>query len=185
MLQLSNQERRLLLGVARRAVRSYLTDTPAKKPGVFSPSLSTECGVFVSIHREAELRGCIGRIESEGPLYEVTPECAVSAAVSEPRFPPVRIEELEGLRFEISVLSVLQEVEAPDTLEVGRHGLLVEKGGLRGLLLPQVAAEYGWDRAEFLSQTCVKAGLSREAWQEGAQIFSFEALVFGEGVRAE
>ncbi len=185
MLPLSNQERRLLLGIARTAVRSYLTDTPAEKSGALSPSLSTECGVFVSIHREAQLRGCIGRIESEGPLYEVTAECAVSAAVSDPRFPPVRIEELEGLRFEISVLSVLQKVEAPDKLEVGRHGLLVEKDGRRGLLLPQVATEYGWDRAEFLSETCVKAGLSREAWQEGAQIFSFEALVFGESVRAE
>jgi AmmeMemoRadiSam system protein A len=119
--------------------------------------------VFVSTHREAHLRGCIGRIEAKSPLYETTAECTVSAAVSDHRFSRVMIEELESLSFEISVLSVLEKGLTPEQLEVGRHGLLIEKYGKRGLLLPQVAAQCGWDRSEFLSQTCVKAGLPPEA----------------------
>ena len=184
MLQLSSQDKQLLLGIARGAVRSHLEEASFRKPEITSDSLSVPCGVFVSIHREAQLRGCIGRIEAESPLYQTTAECAVSAAVFDPRFAPVMIEELASLSFEISVLSVLEKVVSFDQLEVGRHGLLVEKDGKRGLLLPQVAVQCGWDRSEFLSQTCEKAGLPPEAWKAGAQIFAFDASVFSEGITA-
>ena len=183
MLQLRSQEQQVLLRIAREAVRSHLGDPPLQIPKT-SDALSEPCGVFVSIHREAQLRGCIGRIESKSPLYETTAECAVSAAVSDPRFPPVTIEELQALSFEISVLSVPEKIVSLDLLEVGRHGLMVEKDGKRGLLLPQVAVHYGWDRFEFVSQTCVKAGLPPEAWKAGGQVFAFDALVFAEGIPA-
>ncbi len=181
MLQLSNQEQQLLLIIARGAVRSHLAEAPFRKPEITSDSLCAPCGVFVSIHRENQLRGCIGRIEAQSPLFETTAECAVSAAVSDPRFPPVKIEELEALSFEISVLSVPEKVVSLDRIDVGRHGLLVEHDGKRGLLLPQVAVNWGWDRFEFLSQTCVKAGLPPDTWKANAQIFAFDALVFAEG----
>ncbi len=93
----------------------------------------------------------------------------------------MELGELDDVSFEISVLSKLEQVEAVDQIEVGRHGLLIELDGKRGLLLPQVASEYGWDHIEFLSETCMKAGLEPEAWRQGASIFAFEALVFAEG----
>lgn len=184
MLRLSNQDKQLLLTIARGAVSSHLGEASFQKPEISSESLNSPSGVFVSIHQEAQLRGCIGRIEAQSPLYETTAQCAVSAAVSDPRFPPVRIEELEALSFEISVLSVPEKVVSLDGIEVGRHGLLVEQDGKKGLLLPQVAVHCGWDRSEFLSQTCVKAGLRAEAWKADAQIFAFDALVFAEGIPA-
>ena len=137
-------------------------------------------GVFVSIYRGAELLGCISRVQSDRPLYETTTECAVSAAVADPRFLPMEVDELDHVSFEISALTLLTTIEGIAQLEVGRHGLMAEKGPSRGLLLPQVASRYGWDRREFLRQTCLKAGLGPDEWQSGANIFVFEAIVFGE-----
>ena len=180
MPQLSSSEKQLLLDVARRSVRAQLANEPLASERFPLGALHDPVGVFVSIHRGSQLRGCIGRVESESPLHETTAVCAVSAAVSDPRFPPMELEELDDVSFEISVLSKLEQVEA-DQIEVGRHGLLVEMDSRKGLLLPQVASEYGWDHIEFLSQTCMKAGLEPKAWRQGASIFAFEALVFAEG----
>lgn len=139
------------------------------------------CGVFVSIHAAGELRGCIGRISSDQRLVPTTADCAVSAAFGDPRFPPLETEELEHATFEVSVLSPLERVERADAIEVGRHGILIEKQGRRGLLLPQVAVSHQWNRDEFLRQTALKAGLDPEAWRTGAVLSVFEAVVFREG----
>jgi hypothetical protein len=107
-------------------------------------------------------------------------DCAVAASVGDPRFVPVTAAELPKIQFEISILSPFQNVDDIRTIEPGTHGLLIAKGNARGLLLPQVALEYGWDREHFLAETCRKAGLRPDAWKEGAAVFSFTALVFGE-----
>ena len=181
MPQLSSSEKQLLLDVARRAVRAHLSKEPLASESFPSGTLHDPLGVFVSIHRGSQLCGCIGRVESESPLHETTAVCAVSAAISDPRFSPMKLAELDDVSFEISVLSKIEQVKAVDQIEVGRHGLLIEMDSRRGLLLPQVASEYNWDHIEFLSQTCMKAGLEPEAWRRDASIFAFEALVFAEG----
>ena len=130
------------------------------------------------------LRGCIGYAEADRSLGEVIVHCAEGASRRDPRFPPVQSHELAQLHIELSVLDGLEPVASFSDIEVGRHGLVVQQGGRRGLLLPQVATEWGWDREAFLSQTCVKAGLPGEAWRDGgAQVFRFEAEVFGEPER--
>ena len=180
MLQLSNPEQNLLLGIARDAVHRHLSSQSVEYPDIPDGGMTRPHGVFVSIHADSELRGCIGRIQSEKPLYETTTECAISAAVADPRFPPLQIAELPGVSFEISVLSRLEQIDDIEGIEVGRHGLMIEKDAGRGLLLPQVASQYGWDRIEFLRQTCLKAGLGPDDWRQDATVFSFEALVFQE-----
>lgn len=136
-------------------------------------------GAFVTLHREERLRGCIGHIEALRPLYETVCECALAAALRDPRFPPVTAEELAGLCIEISVLSEFIDID-PDQVEVGSHGLLVSQGPRRGLLLPQVAIQWKWDRERFLEETCLKADLSKDAWRHGARIQAFTAQVFSE-----
>jgi AmmeMemoRadiSam system protein A len=136
-------------------------------------------GAFVSIHRRGELRGCLGRLEPE-PLSETVVHLAAVVADSDPRFEPVGPSELDEIALEISVLTPEREIASVDEIEVGRHGLIVERGFRRGLLLPQVPVEHQWDRTTFLEHTCVKAGLRRDAWQHGARLFVFEAEVFGD-----
>ncbi len=137
-------------------------------------------GAFVTLKVNAQLRGCVGYPEPELPLVDVIDRCAVSAAIKDPRFPALTIAELQDVALEISVLGPIEPVVEMADIEVGRHGLVVEVGHRRGLLLPQVATEWGWDAAEFASQTCLKAGLPRDAWRRGAKLFRFEAEVFGE-----
>jgi AmmeMemoRadiSam system protein A len=138
-------------------------------------------GAFVSVHHRGELRGCIGQIEARQPLAAAVAQCAVSAATRDPRFRPITIRELqEDTEIEISVLTPMQRVGSPEEIEVGRDGLLIEQGPRTGLLLPQVATEWGWDRDTFLAQTCRKAGLPLDAWQHGAVIYKFQAEVFSE-----
>ena len=136
---------------------------------------------FVSIHRTGELRGCLGRLDVSLPLGETVAHLAALVADSDPRFVPLARHELAEVDLEISVLTPEQEVTDINEIEVGRHGLIVEQGPRRGLLLPQVATEHGWDRFTFLEQTCIKAGLAPDAWRLGARVLCFEAQVFGEG----
>ncbi|HJZ70792.1 MAG TPA: AmmeMemoRadiSam system protein A [Vicinamibacterales bacterium] len=175
----SDRDRRLLLTLAREAIRAYVGTAPA---GVPAPSavLDEPGGAFVTLHKHGELRGCIGHIEPNEPLGNVVTRCAVAAATSDPRFPPITAEELQQIDIEISLLGLLQPIHGPGEIEVGRHGLVVEHGWQRGLLLPQVATEWKWDADTFLAQTCHKAGLPRDAWKHGAKVFRFEAEVFGE-----
>jgi AmmeMemoRadiSam system protein A len=137
-------------------------------------------GAFVTIHKHGELRGCIGHVEANEPLGRVIVRCAVAACSSDPRFPPVTASELSQLAIELSLLGPLERLAGPEHLELGCHGLVVERNWHRGLLLPQVATEWGWDRETFLAETCRKAGLPPEAWRYGAEVWRFEAEVFGE-----
>jgi AmmeMemoRadiSam system protein A len=141
-------------------------------------------GAFVTLKAAGRLRGCIGMVEAHAPLKSTVREMARAAAVGDPRFNPLRAEELDGVSIEISVLSPLRLLDSPEDIVVGVHGLVVEKGRRRGLLLPQVASEAGWDAETFLSATCEKAGLPRSAWRdEDTRIYAFTAFVFGEKKR--
>jgi AmmeMemoRadiSam system protein A len=141
-------------------------------------------GAFVTLKIAGRLRGCIGMVETHRPLVATIEEMAGAAATGDPRFHPLQAEELPGLEIEISVLTALHPVHSPDAIVVGEHGLVVEKGRRRGLLLPQVASEAGWDVETFLSHTCQKAGLPSGAWRDGdTTIYTFSALVFGQTKR--
>jgi len=176
----SDHDRQLLLKLAREALAAHVGVAPAHVPGETAVLLQPR-GAFVTLHKRGELRGCIGHIEANQPLGTVVPRCAVAAGTTDPRFPPITPTELEQLAIEISLLGPLESIGGPEEIEVGRHGLVVEMGWQRGLLLPQVASEWCWDAETFLAQTCHKAGLARDAWKRGARIWRFEAEVFGEG----
>ena len=180
MFQLTEQDQRFLLRIARDSVQSYLVNEPPGLPEVPAGVLTEPRGVFVSIHKDGELRGCIGNIHPSGALYRTAAECAVAAAVGDPRFMPLTLGEMPDVEFEVSVLSSMEPVENIADIEIGKHGLLISRKNARGLLLPQVATSYGWDREQFLAETCKKAGLSSDAWKDGATIHTFSAFVFGE-----
>lgn len=180
---LNQEQRTALLTIARRSIEAVLDGRRAE---VDAASLDAELrrpsGAFVSLHTKAgDLRGCIGSIHPVAPLCQAVASNAVNAAFRDPRFFPVVRDELGNLHVEISVMSPIVPVLSVDEIEVGRDGLIVSRGGRAGLLLPQVATEYGWDREAFLRQTCVKAGLPGDAWRaEGTRIERFSAEVFGE-----
>ena len=178
-MPLSKDNKQRLLDIAHQAIESCLRGEPAPVSGIESEELNEPCGAFVSLHREGALRGCIGIFISEKPLHETIGEMAVAAATKDTRFTPVSSNEFEELDIEISVLSPLEFIDDVTRIEIGRHGLYIVKGYARGVLLPQVATQNGFDRETFLEQTCIKAGLAPDEWQQGAEIFIFEAEVFG------
>jgi uncharacterized protein len=177
---LDENDKRELLRIARATLREYLT-TGFMPPGApHRRSLLEPRGAFVTIHTGGELRGCIGRVDADTPLYLAIEQLAVSAATRDPRFEPLRAEELAETRVEISVLSPLREGKAEE-VQIGKHGLVITKGVRRGLLLPQVAVEHKLDREQFLDETCAKAGLPPGAWKEpGTTLEVFTADVFRE-----
>ena len=180
-MQLSVADKKELLRIARASIASALSDRPIERSDQSAGSLKEHCGAFVTLHLHGELRGCIGYIEARFPLYETIEEAAVKAAFEDPRFLPLSAEEFENVEIEISVLSPIQKLSSVDEIEVGKHGLVIDGGYTRGLLLPQVATEYGWGREQFLSQTCRKAGLPADAWKKkGVTIYSFTSDVFSE-----
>jgi AmmeMemoRadiSam system protein A len=180
MFQLSENDQQTLLKIARDSVQTYLAGRTLRLPEITQGVLAGTHGVFVSIHRQHELRGCIGNVHPATPLFRTTSECAVSAAVGDPRFMPMMSDELSHVHFELSVLSPMEKIENVSQLEIGRDGLLISKRGARGLLLPQVATAYGWGPERFLEETCRKAGLRPSEWKEDATIFRFTAHVFQE-----
>lgn len=178
---LREDEGRALLAVAREAIASRLGRRPVPEPDQVPARLLVHQGAFVTLRRTGKLRGCIGLVAPSEPLVRMVANCALSAAFDDPRFPPLEPAELEQVRIEISVLTPLEPVKETDCIVPGRHGLMVSLGSRRGLLLPQVAAEHGWDVRTFLAETCRKAGLPTDAWERGALIETFEAEVFSEG----
>jgi AmmeMemoRadiSam system protein A len=182
MLQLTDAEKRRLLELARRALEEAVRCGRMSEVADPAEALRTPCGAFVTLQKHGQLRGCIGHIEALRPLYATVRECARAAALEDPRFEPVAPAELSSLRLEISILSPLVDI-APQDVEVGRHGLLISRGVQRGLLLPQVAVEWNWDREQFLEETCMKAGLPPDAWRHGARIQAFTAQVLQEPSR--
>ncbi|HEX5483721.1 MAG TPA: AmmeMemoRadiSam system protein A [Terriglobia bacterium] len=179
MPPLTEAEQRLLLILARRALEEKLLSQPWPDPPEIPPPLTERAGAFVTLHESGGLRGCIGQIEAVLPLYRTVRECALGAALCDPRFDPVRPEEIARLRIEISVLSPLRDSQ-PDEIETGRHGLMISLGSRRGLLLPQVAPKWGWDCTRFLQEACLKACLPQDAWRQGARVQTFTAQVFSE-----
>lgn len=180
MSLLGSREKQLLLELARRALiaaieRREFPESPSQELGPLESA-----GAFVTLRRRGRLRGCIGQIGSGQSLGEVVAHCAKSAAMEDPRFDPVRSDELRDIEIELSVLSPLEEI-APDHIEVGKQGLMVTRGWRRGVLLPQVASEYRWAARRFLEETCVKAGLERNAWREPeTKTYGFTADVFSD-----
>ena len=191
---LSEEQKRGLVERARAAVEAQVTGqrlppwdgnsesasiSPARSAAADLPHAS---GAFVTIKRRGQLRGCLGTLQCRRGLAEEVARCAADAASEDPRFPPVAVEELPELAIEVSVLGPLEQIDPrqPDAFEIGRHGLVVEQGFHRGLLLPQVATEWAWTPEQFLRQTCVKAGLPPDAWQHGARVYRFGADVFGD-----
>jgi AmmeMemoRadiSam system protein A len=177
---LDEGDRRELLRIARATLREFLA-TGYMPPGApHRKSLLLPAGAFVSVYVDGELRGCMGRVDADTPLYLAVEQLAVDAASRDPRVEPVRMEELKQTRLEISVLSAVAPTTA-EAIEIGRHGLVITRGPRRGLLLPQVAVKHGFTREQFLDETCAKAGLSAGAWHDsGTTIDSFTAEVFAE-----
>ncbi len=182
----SEGDRQALLAIARDAIAGRVGANPQSavaNPAIRIPHSAIHVqrgGAFVTLHKRGVLRGCIGHIEAAESLASVVASVAVAAATADPRFPPVAASELGDLDLEISLLGPLEPITGPQDIEIGRHGLVVEQGWKRGLLLPQVATEWKWDAEMFLAHTCEKAGLPHDAWKRGAKIWRFDAEVFGE-----
>ncbi|MCK4396100.1 AmmeMemoRadiSam system protein A [candidate division WOR-3 bacterium] len=178
---LSKDEKVFLLDVARKSVNAAVNGNPIPESKPLTKRLKEPRGLFVTLTKKGKLRGCIGYIQAIKPLFQAVSEMAVSAALKDPRFPSVSSDELSQLSIEISVLSPLEKIDNPEVIKVGRDGIFIKKGIYSGLLLPQVATEYGWDRKTFLEETCRKAGLPSNAYKEpDTEIFIFQALIFNE-----
>ncbi len=180
-MELSDQEKKTLLEIAKRAIFAKAGNKEMPKLTMDMPILKEKRGVFVTLKKRGHLRGCIGYIKAVKPLGDTVQEMAVAAAFHDPRFPSVKGDEIRDLSFEISVLSPLQKIKSVDEIEVGVHGLYIVRGYNSGLLLPQVAIEYGWDRETFLKETCYKAGLPPKAWKDKeTEIYIFSADYFND-----
>ncbi len=178
---LTETQKKKLLSIARKTLEEYVSSKTAPNIDMKDGRLSERSGVFVTLNRDGQLRGCIGFIKPVAPLYRSVVEMTVAAASRDMRFRPVTDNELKDISIEISVLSPLKLIRSPNEIVVGRHGLYIVKDGNSGLLLPQVATHYKWNRDEFLRNTCSKAGLTDDAWKDKeTKIFIFSAQVFSE-----
>jgi AmmeMemoRadiSam system protein A len=168
--------------IARKTLDEYISKSSVPQFDIKEGKLLEKRGVFVTLTKNHDLRGCIGYIVPVAPLYKAVIEMTVSASTRDPRFPPVSKGELKDINIEISALTPLKLISDPNNIEVGKHGLYITKGNYSGLLLPQVATEYKWNREEFLRQTCTKAGLPQNAWEDKrTKIYTFTAQIFSEG----
>jgi len=182
MSSLAEREKKILLGVARRALeRAAQAGETLEASSLPADEIFTQTGgAFVTLRLRSRLRGCIGQLASEIPLIEVVTYCARTAALEDPRFQPVRAEQVSEIDIELSILSPLKDA-APSEIEPGKHGLFITRGQQRGLLLPQVAVEFRWTAERFIEEACVKAGLESEAWKDPAtRLQVFTADVFSE-----
>jgi uncharacterized protein len=180
--EINDTVKKELLGIARSVIAQNLgIDQPALNGDFTDPVYAKKCGAFVTLHIKGTLRGCIGYIQGILPLRETIEEMAHAAAFRDPRFTPLSVQEFKDIDIEISVLSPIESVVSLEEIVVGRDGIIARKGSRQGLLLPQVATEYGWTREEFISHTCMKAGLQPDAWRDGSVSFEkFSATIFGE-----
>ena len=174
----TQEERQLLLRIAHRSIESAVRKQEFRAEPV-AAHLQEPRGAFTTIHLRGQLHGCVGYILPALPLHATVAETAASAAMNDPRFVPLTIEEVPDIKLEISVLSKPFAI-SPDQVQPGVHGLIVSDGRRRGLLLPQVAPEHGWDAEQFLSHTCLKARLPADAWRRGARVEAFTAEIFGD-----
>lgn len=181
---LDEAERKFLLEVARKTIVEYVTDKTTPEFTSDNTKLKQKRGAFVTLHEKSgALRGCIGYVEPIKPLLQTIIDMSIACSTRDPRFHSVAPDEFPDLDLEISVLSPLEEIRDAEKVRVGEHGLMIKKGSSSGLLLPQVPVEFGWDRLQFLKETCRKAGLASDAWEEpDATLYIFSAQVFGESL---
>ena len=179
---LSKDEKIEVLNLARKAMISFIESGVILKYKAAAEYLKQQAGAFVTIHKDGRLRGCIGMIESNQPLYETIIEMAIEASTGDPRFEALIPSELKSIEIEVSVLSPKKKIDSLDEIVLGRHGVIVRRGHLSGVFLPQVADETGWNREQFLTYLCAqKAGLPPDAWRNpNTEIYVFSAEVFGE-----
>jgi uncharacterized protein len=180
---IDEESRRRLVELARAALEARVRGqcSPAIPPGLDGPT----SGLFVTVYCAGNLRGCLGTLDARERLGEALVRLAADVSHEDHRFHPIAAGELADVRVSVSILTPAEPVTDVAAIEIGRDGLIVEQGRCRGLLLPQVATEHGWDRETLLSQTCVKAGLSPDAWRRGATVLRFQAEVFGEELMNE
>ncbi len=180
-MAISDKDKKTLLALARATIAASVGGVEIPRFDLKSPEMRQVCGVFVTLHKKGRLRGCIGNFDPCDPLYQNVAEMAVAAATQDRRFDMVTMEELPEIDIEISVLSPLRKITDTDEIEIGKHGIYMTKGRFRGVLLPQVAVEHGYNREEFLNATCEKAGLSPTRWKDGSvDIEIFDAEIFSE-----
>lgn len=180
MSRLSSDDWLALVEISRRAISSAVMESRIPDFPPYPEALCERRGAFVSLYCRGRLRGCVGQVENPGLLAEVVARSAISAALHDSRFPPIATDEIASLEIEISVLSAPERI-SPETIVVGTHGLLVARASFRGLLLPQVATERNWSGRRLLEETCIKAGLARDAWRDPAtEVFGFTAEIFSE-----
>lgn len=180
-MELTQEDKKALLEIAKKAITAKVSNREMPKPAMDLPVLKEKRGAFVTLKKRGHLRGCIGYIKAVKPLEDTVREMAIAAAFHDPRFPALKSEEIKDLSFEISVLSPLVKISDTNEIEIGRHGLYIVRGHNSGLLLPQVAIEYGWDKETFLRETCHKAGLPSGAWrEEEVEIYVFSADYFSD-----
>jgi AmmeMemoRadiSam system protein A len=180
MSSLAERERQLLLQIARSALTLAVAGEPSLQEFPSGEILQLPAGAFVTLHRRGRLRGCVGQLPGRDALVAVVAHCARAAALDDSRFEPVTSAEVSEIEIEVSVLSALQDVTL-EAIEAGKHGLVVSQGRQRGVLLPQVATQFNWGAQRFLEETCVKAGLERDAWRDPAtRVQAFAAEVFSE-----
>ena len=178
---LEDSDKAKLLKLARTTLENHFTKKKMPPCDISSSALLEHKGAFVSLHRGEELRGCIGQLFPDRELYRIVQHCVLSAALEDTRFDPVTQNEVSELEIEISVLTPFRRIRDVEEIEVGRHGLYMVRGEFRGLLLPQVATQYHWDRTTFLEHTCLKSGLPQTAWRDPQTIIhTFEAQVFSD-----
>ncbi len=178
--EFSNKDRKMLLDLARETIENRINVKEMPEFNNISDKLRGKRGVFVTLHKKGALRGCIGYPLPVKPLIDAVKDNALSAAFEDPRFPPLDKEELKEIDIEISILTVPKKINKPEDVRVGIDGIIISKYGNRGLLLPQVPVEQGWDKEQYLSYGCLKAGLNGDAWREEVEIEVFQAEVFGE-----
>lgn len=177
-VEITDAQKAACKALARWAIGQRL-GMDVSRPDTSAPLFAQEYGAFVTLKRDGQLRGCIGNVSAAGPLAQTIERMAQAAAFEDPRFAPVQAGEWELLEMEISILGPITQCPDPNLVQVGRHGLIVRRGVHSGLLLPQVAVEWGWDRETFLDHTCLKAGLPRGCWKKPrVELWWFEAVVF-------
>ena len=180
-MELTSKEKTTLLDIVTKTIVAKANNKDTPKFTIDSETLKEKRGAFVTLKKRGHLRGCIGYIKAVKPLWETVQEMAVAAAFHDHRFPSLKPDEIRDLTFEVSVLSPLRRIKDINEIEVGKHGLYIVRGYNSGLLLPQVAVEYEWDRESFLKETCYKAGLPPQAWKDKeTQIYIFSADYFGD-----
>lgn len=181
LIALSSSDKKKLLQLARESMERHFSGLPSTAAPIEDAALNQVCGAFVTLRKNGKLRGCIGNLPGNAPLYQAVQKLAVSSATEDSRFQPVEPSELPDLCVEITVLSPLKKVQSPDEIVPGVHGVMIEKGPRTGIFLPQVATEQNWSRMELLENLCVhKAGLTPEAWRESANLYIFTGESFKE-----